>query len=124
MGELSTVAGAEMPISPLSGGRPRPTQPGTTVTPEAMSSGSVSNAIAGQPSIGPVTPPDGPGPTPTPGPSGSGGGSGPPPAPSPGGSGGSPPSPGIGGVQTTTQDQFTNAADSTFLDLIRNASSA
>ncbi|MFO0701714.1 MAG: hypothetical protein U0236_21045 [Nitrospira sp.] len=123
MEELSTLAGTEIPISPLSGGRPRPTLPGTTVPPEAMASGSVSNAIAGQPSIGPVTPPDGPGPTPTPGPSGSGGGSGPPPAPSPGGNGGSSPTPGSGSGQTTTQDQFTNTAASAFLDIIRNASS-
>lgn len=127
---------AGTPISPTGGVRGgQSAQPGAPVSAAALLSGTVSAAAPGQPSAGPVAPPDdptpapapgpgpGPGPTPTPGPSPTPSPTPTPdptptPSPTPGGDGG-----GTGGPSAGSVDNFANAASASFFDLIRNAAS-
>lgn len=110
------------PVSPAAGSapsQPPAARPGAALTPGALRSGVVAESVPGVPSSGPAAGPEGPapGPTPTPGPGpgGASGGTGPSPAPSPGA--------GAGSVASGAGDAFAVSAASTFLDLIRNASS-
>ncbi len=117
-------AAARAPISPTSSQNPNQkpgmAEPGMQLTVAQMASGTVTQAIPGQPSSGPTEAPDGPGPTPTPNPAP---GPSPSPSPQPGGTG----SGGSGGSQTPAPipggDAFATSASAAFFDLIRNASS-